>query len=160
MSIQTIPTRRSFLKVGALLAAPMAVPAAAAIGSSGAEARLAEHEDKAEIRDLHRAWLRDIAGRSADAAALIGPGAVLHRIAPDHDAEDAIMIAGDGKSASGRFACTVEIGTELAPDSTLAQMAHAQGEGFVLRTERRTIAADYVKTQTGWTMAGIALTAA
>jgi antitoxin (DNA-binding transcriptional repressor) of toxin-antitoxin stability system len=151
MNQETISTRRSFLKAGAVLATPMAVPAAAAIGG---DPQLAEHEDKSAIRVLHQDWLRDInAGRTV---ALTRTGETVRRIATDHDGNaDAIEVAADGKRASARFDCAVEIETALARETTLEQMAHAQGEGFVRRTERRTVAADYVKTRYGWTIARV-----
>jgi hypothetical protein len=150
------PTRRAVLTTGALLATPIAVPAAAAIGTGNSDKRLADHEDKAAIRALHRSWLRD----AATGADLVAPGETLRAIVPNHDGEETILIAADGRSATGRFACRVEIGTMLAPDCTLAQMAHAQGEGFVLRTESRILTADYAKTKDGWTIAALAFATA
>lgn len=151
MNPETIPTRRFFLKAGAVLAAPMNGPALAAIGG---DARVAEHEDQAAIRIVHQDWLRDINGGRAVAQTQVGE--TVRRIAEDHEGDaDMIAVASDGRSASARFACAVEIETALSRETTLEQMAHAQGEGFVRRTERRAVAADYVKTRYGWTIARV-----
>ncbi|WP_404713003.1 hypothetical protein [Sphingomonas sp. MMS24-J13] len=151
MSTETISTRRSFLKAGAVLAAPMAAPAVAAIGG---DPELAAHEDRAAIRVLHQAWLRDI--NSGRKVARTRAGETVRRITADHEgAAESIDITGDGHRAAGRFDCAVEIETALSQETTLEQMAHAQGEGFVRRTERRTVAADYVKTRYGWTIARV-----
>lgn len=151
-------SRRSFLKAGALLATPLvaAAPAPALAGKSAVgNARL---EDEAAIRALHQAWLRSInLGNWADAARMTaGPRRValeagVRSIASDPIGEpDAIALEADGRRASGRFACTVEVVTELAQDSTFAQMAHAQGGGIARATERRTLAVGYVKSADGW----------
>jgi hypothetical protein len=75
----------------------------------------------------------------------------VRNIAADHAGQpDAIEVAADGKSAVGRFHCTVDFETALAQDCTLARMAHAQGSGFVRRTERRVLNVDYVKASGAW----------
>ena len=161
----TNSTRRSFLKGSALLAAPLAaaVPAAL-VADDGLKARLAQLEDEAAIRELHQTWLRRINTRTehstgaADAAtqlfADLEPAAfdkALRGIAADHAGElDVIEVAADGKSAVGRFHCNVDFETALAQDCTLARMAHAQGGGFVRRTERRVLNVDYVKASGAW----------
>lgn len=165
MTQDSISTRRSFLKAGAVLAVPVAagVPAAAAMADDGLGARLARREDEAAIRELHRTWLRRInAGASDEAAKLFAEprqarlDAALRSIVVEQGVEpDAIEIAEDGLRAAGRFHCAVEIETEIAQDCTLAQMAHAQGEGFLRSTERRLLEADYVKTADGWTIADV-----
>ena len=164
MSTQSISTRRALLKGGAFLAAPLAVAApAAAMADDGRKARLAHLEGEAAIRDLHRHWLQRInTGAREDAALLFADpkraafDKSVCAIAPDHAGEpDAITIAADGRSAGGRFHCAVEIETAIAQESTLAQMAHAQGGGFVRHTERRVLKADYVKAAGAWAIAKI-----
>jgi hypothetical protein len=77
-------------------------------------------------------------------------------IAADHAGQpDAIKVAADGKSAAGRFPCAVEIETPIAQDCTLARMAHAQGGGFVRRTERRVLKVEYVKAGGAWAIAKV-----
>jgi len=159
-------TRRSFLKRGALLAAPLAAVAAPAaiMADDELKARLARLENEAAIRELHQTWLRRFNARKDEttgahdaAAALFAnrEGAALdpsvRGIAPDHAGEpDTIEVAADGKSATGRFHCALEIETAIPQDSTLAQMAHAQGSGFVRRTERRILKVEYVKASGAW----------
>lgn len=164
MSTDTTSTRRSFLKRGALLAAPLAAAAPAAVlADDGLKARLARLEDEAAIRKLHQAWLRLVNAEAGDAATSVlgdSEGAALGQsvrsIAADHAGEpDAIEVAPDGKSAAGRFPCAVEIETTIEQDCTLAQMAHAQGGGFVRRTERRVLKVEYVKACGAWAIAKV-----
>ncbi|MBO9576332.1 MAG: hypothetical protein J7494_11380 [Sphingobium sp.] len=165
MSEESKSTRRSFLKGGAIVAAPLAVmaaPAAAAL----ADDRLARLEDEKAIRELHALWLRHLASGDRAAAkalyanetcacALAGIGV----IAAHH--ADALDIAADGCKASASYAATVEVETLIAPDNTLAQMLHAQGEGYVRASEARTLEADYVKTPGGsWAIAKLNFTQA
>jgi hypothetical protein len=159
-------TRRSFLKGGALLAAPLAaaVPAAA-LADEGLKARLVKLEDEAAIRELHQMWLRRINTGAGDASTPMfadSDGATFDQavrsMAPDHTGEpDMIGVAANGNSAAGRFHCAVEIETRIAQDCTLASMAHAQGGGFVRRTERRVLNVEYVKASGAWSIAKVAL---
>lgn len=170
MTRDTDSTRRSFLKSGALLAAPLtaAVPAAL-VADDGLRARLARLEDEAAIRALHQAWLRRVNTRAGevtgagDAFAPLfadtegaAPDQAVRSIAADHAGEpDAIEIAADGKSAVGRFHCSVEIENAIVQDCTLARMAHAQGGGFVRRTERRALKVEYMKADGAWAIAKV-----
>ena len=170
MTRDTDSTRRSFLKGGALLAAPLAaaVPAAL-VADDGMRARLARLEDEAAIRALHQSWLRqintvadEVTGAGSAIAQLFAnaegaaPGQTVRSIAADHAGEpDAIEIAADGKSAIGRFQCAVEIENAIAQDCTLARMAHAQGGGFVRRTECRALKVEYVKADGAWAIAKV-----
>lgn len=164
MTTNTTSTRRSFLKRGALLAAPLAAAVPAAVlADDGLKARLARLEDEAAIRELHQAWLRRINTGAGDAATplVADPEGTafdqaVRSIAADHAGQpDAIEVAADGKSAAGRFPCTVEIETSIAQDCTLARMAHAQGGGFVRRTERRVLKVEYVKASGAWAIAKV-----
>lgn len=104
---------------------------------------------EAAIRDLHQAWLRQVnTGDRAEAARL--DKAVVGVAADHHGAPDQIMLAADRLSATGRYRCLVQTETELAQDCTLAQMAHAQGEGRIRSGERRVLHARYLKTPDGW----------
>jgi len=141
-------SRRAFLKTGALLAAPLAAAPAVALAADGTKARLQKLEDEAAIRDLHQNWLRKINAGERDAAL----GESVRRIATDHVEPDAIDLAADGKSATGRFHCAVDVEDALPTDTTIAQMAHAQGHGFISRTERRILKVDYAKTHGAWTI--------
>ncbi|HEX4001386.1 MAG TPA: hypothetical protein VHX36_01985 [Candidatus Acidoferrales bacterium] len=152
-------TRRSFLKGGALLAAPLAAAVPAAIiAEDGTKARLAKLENEAAIRELHQAWLRSINTGARDEVA--GDPSV-RRIAPDHAGEpDAIEVAADGKRASGRFHCAVQTETAIEQDCTLAQMARAQGGGYVRRSERRVLHVQYAKASGAWAIAKAEFSAA
>lgn len=162
MTRDTTSTRRSFLKGGALLAAPLAAALpGAVIADDGLKARLARLEDEVAIREVHQSWLRRINTGAGDPAPRLLAGSegaasdqAVRRIAPDHTGKpDAIEVAADGKRAAGRFDCTVEIETKIAPDCTLARMAHAQGGGFLRRTERRVLKVEYVKSSSVWAIA-------
>jgi hypothetical protein len=158
MTAKTIATRRSFLKGGALAAAPLAAAGAAGlIAENQHRAELARLKDEAAIRDLHQTWLRRVnTGAHAEAAQLFAdPRTGLHksvsRVTADHaGAPDAIRLASDGMSASGLYHCEVETETPRSLDCTLAQMAEAQGEGMLRSAERRLLKARYVKAANGW----------
>lgn len=161
MTAPKTSSRRNFLKQGALLAVPLATAAPAVLADDGVTSRLAKLENEAAVRKLHQTWLRRInTGAADEAKALLADpksaafDPTVRRIAADHEAEpDAIEVAPNGRSATGRFHCSVEIETPLAQDCTLAQMAHAQGTGFVRRTERRVLKVDYVKASGAWAIA-------
>lgn len=156
-------TRRSFLKGGVIIAAPLITVGApaAAMAADDTRERLARLEDEAAIRALHQGLLRRLNSSPPGAAASLfaEPSKAridesLQAVAADHAGEaDSIEIAADGKNASGRFACLVETHTMIPPTNTLAQMAHAQGEGYVSEKQRRVLTTDYVKTPNGWAIA-------
>ena len=165
MSTDTTSDRRSFLKRGALLAAPLvaAAPAVLADDARDLKARLAKLEDEAAIRGLHQDWLRRINAGDGDAAKPlfadtqdVAFDSAVRSIAADHSAEpDVIEIASDSNSASGQFYCLLEIETSIPQDCTLAQMAHEQGSGFIRRTQRGVLKVEYAKTFGAWTIAKI-----
>jgi hypothetical protein len=164
MTTDTTSTRRSFLKSGAVLAAPLAVTLPAAVmADEGLKARLARLEDQAAIRELHQKWLRRInTGAGGTTASLYANSEAsafdqaVRGIAADHSGQpDAIELAADAKSATGRFQCVAEIEAAIAQDCTLARMAHAQGGGFVRRTERRILKVEYVKASGAWAIAKV-----
>ena len=149
-------TRRSFLKGGAFLAAPIAVASAPALAlaDDALHARVKRLEDVAAIRDLHESWLRGVNSGKRDS---LVAGSV-RRILTDHaGAPDSIDVAADGRSASGCFECAVEVEAPLAENGTLAQMAHAQGNGTVRRTERAVLRVDYAKTGGVWEIRKVTL---
>jgi len=165
MARDNTSTRRSFLKGGALLAAPLAAAAPAALlAEDGLRARLARLEDEAAIRELHQIWLGRInAGAGDTVTPLFDPEGTtfdqaVRSIVADHTGQpDAIEVDPDGKGAAGRFPCAVEIEITIPQDCTLTRMAHAQGCGFVRRTERRVLKVEYVKACAEWTIAKIEL---
>jgi hypothetical protein len=155
MTKDITPTRRRFLKGGALLAAPIAIASvsAVALADDGLKARVRRLEDEAAIRELHQSWLRQV--NTGDREAL--HDSAVRRITADHaGAPDGIEIAADGRSAVGYFDCAVDVETPLAKDCTLAQMAHAQGYGTLRRTERRMLTIDYTKSSGCWKIEKVA----
>jgi hypothetical protein len=166
MGKDAVSTRRAFVKVGAVLAAPLA--AAAPVAVLAADARKTRLEDQAEIARLHQAWLRRInMGAHEDAAQLFADprrarlDEIVRSVLPDHTGEeDSVELAADGLSAKARYACAVEVESALEPDCTLAQMARAQGGGFIRRTERRMLKAEYIKADGAWAIARLELSPA
>ncbi len=126
---------------------------ALAAEASAASANSSGHDFSRAVNDATQTRLQPLRDASDAASAEI-----VRRIAPDHSAApDAIDIAPDGHSASGRFHCVVDIETSIARDSTLAQMAHAQGSGFLRRTERRVLRVIYAKSSGAWSIASAEL---
>jgi hypothetical protein len=154
MSKHSTSTRRMFLKGGALLAGPIAATSAALAlarqrPDDGLNAHVNQLEDEAAIRELHQSWLRQI--NSGGSMALID--ASVRRVTADYlGAADSIEIAADGQTATGRFDCAVDLETMLPDDSTLGQMAHAQGSGMVRTTARRMLTVKYLKIAGAWTI--------
>jgi len=166
MTSPAVPSRRSFLKGGVLLAPLVAAPAAA-LAEDGSAQRLAALESEASIRALHVQWLRRInAGEFAAAAALFAePGSATLdgswtaiRMQADGAPDGAIALSDHGRRACGRYACTVDIETVMPLDNIFAQMAHAQGGGAVRHSEHRLMTVDYLRKDGGWTIGGIAFT--
>ncbi|HEX4095887.1 MAG TPA: hypothetical protein VHX64_04115 [Caulobacteraceae bacterium] len=167
MSAHSTSSRRSFLKGGAIAAAPLAVALpVAALAAEDHRARAQRLQDEAEIRNLHQAWLRKLAtGQDASMlfadprAARLDPA--VQGLAADHSGEaDWIDVAADGLSATGRFAVTADLQTELPKTTTLGQMAHMQGGGLVRSAERRTLHAGYAKRDGSWAIETLALRSA
>lgn len=163
MSKQSTPTRRMFLKGGALLATPIAAASVTALalakdhGDSDLNARLQRLEDEAALRAVHQAWLRQI---TAGGGMVLGAGTVT-RVTADHAGiADRIDIATDGQRATGRFACVVDLEARLPDDFTLGQMAHAQGSGTVRTTARLLLTVAYAKIAGAWTIDNVASQAA
>jgi hypothetical protein len=157
MSRDAASTRRSFLGVGAIAAVPIAAAGSAmAVEHEAAKARLARLQDEAALRELHRTWLRQVNAGERDGSDI---EAAVRSLRPDLEAEaDAIEVSSDVRHASGRFHLIAELETALPRDCTLAQMAHAQGEGFIRRAERRVLEAGYLKGPDGtWAIASLEL---
>lgn len=151
--------RRSFLKTGALLAAPVAAVApAAALADDGSRTRLARLEDERAIEALHRSFLRHVNG-SGDCAALVTSSDAVEfddglRSIAEHPAhEPSFELAEDGLSAEARCACTVEVETGFTGDSTIEQMTRFQGQGSHRHSEERVLATKFVKSKHGWRIA-------
>lgn len=149
MSKNSTSSRRMFLKGGALLAAPMAAGTAGAMALAGEPLRSGSthHDDEAAIRQLHQSWLWQVNAGELPSQL---PGNV-HRIgAAPAGTAGTITIAADGRHAVGHFEHLVELQTPLSPDSTLAQMAHIQGNGKVRHTQLQRISVDYDRSGSVW----------
>lgn len=155
------PTRRTFfLGAGAALAAPVGVTAALGAygeGLSRPAALAAADGDSNAIRLLLARFTRlASAGAHAELAQLfddparaaVDPG--LRRLTADADANVALIAAG---AATAHVACTVETATPIESCGTLVEMARAQGEGFVTRSERRILRGAFVKRDGVWKIA-------
>jgi hypothetical protein len=157
------PTRRLvFGAAGAVVAAPIAAaaPAAASVGRSDIEARLALLEDMSSIRELQTALVRRLnAGRRAEVAALFAhPGKSLDAsivgLSADPLGEPAVIdIAEDRLTARARASCTVRTERPIEPRCSLVDMAREQGEGVVRRADRGELEATYVKIGGDWKIA-------
>jgi hypothetical protein len=146
-------SRRSFLKTGALAAAPLAVltPAAAFAADDGSKARLARLEDEKTIGTLHRLLMREVNGGERKVAK------GLTALADDPSHELKIVFTDDGRSASCRRACTASFRTEFTGHSTLEQMHRLQGQGMHSREESRELVAEYKKGKHGWAIERVRL---
>lgn len=156
----TATDRRSFLKSGALIAAPVAAVGmpAAALAHDDSRARLARLEDERSLEALHRKFLRQLNGgahggefvASADAVDL---GEGLRTIAEDVAHEPELVLAEDGLTASARCPCRIERESEFAGDTTVERMVRFQGQGHHRHEERRVLATEFVKDADGWRIA-------
>jgi hypothetical protein len=151
-------TRRSFFgHAGAALAAPLAATAAFAGEHDGAGyilGRLAALEDVNAIRALQRRYTRLVGtGRREKIAALFADPARApideHVRSLVLNGDDTFAIATDG-TATGRVPCIVTTATPIESCGTLVEMARLQGEGFVTRSECRTLATTFVKRDGAW----------
>ena len=169
MTAKSMTSRRSFLKSGALVAAPLAVvatPAAAAFAHDGSKARLMRIEDERAIEALNRAFLRTFNAAGAKRTGEFfasGKAPKLARgmtgLALDAAAEpERFELSEDGARASARYAVTADFAHALEGEGTLVEMARLQGNGPVRLSEARTLVADYVKRAEGWTIERLRLT--
>jgi hypothetical protein len=146
MTMSQTASRRSFLKTGALAAAPLAValPTAALAADDGSKARLARLEDEKALAALHRETLRQVNRGERELA----PGLTTLAGDPAHDLQ--IAIADDGRRATCRGACLASFRTEFAGASTIEQMHRLQGQGSHEHEEARVLITEYVKRKDGW----------
>jgi hypothetical protein len=167
MAGQTTPRRRFIRTAGVALSAPLAAAAVAQAApvteGDGLRARLARLEDLDALRALTRAWLRHLRDGDVEAAAALftdpAAGTVggltgRSRIERTSD-DDALVVAGDGRSATARIACTVATESPLEADCTLVEMAQLQGGGVVRRVETGALEAEYVRRPDGWRIARV-----
>jgi hypothetical protein len=158
--------RRSFLKSGAILAAPVAAIGlpAAALANDGTRAKLARIEDERAIETLHRSVVRRLSGGNADSLGAFAAhvegrpfGGSLRALREDHAHEPELELAADGLSATSRCRCIVELETEFTGNSTVERMARFQGQGPHRRSEQRVLATAYAKNAQGWRILSVSL---
>lgn len=145
--------RRSFLKTGAIAAAPLAIAVApaAALADDGSKAKLARLEDEKAIAALHREAVSKInRGESKLADGLAG-------LADDPAHELQITFADDGRRATCRRACKASFRTEFTGTSTIEQMHRLQGQGLHQHEESRVLVAEYVKDKDNWAVESLRL---
>jgi hypothetical protein len=158
-SAKSSTDRRSFLKTGAIVAAPLAMAApTAAFAADDSRDRLARLEDVRAVEALQRKFLRYLNGgedcgdyiASSDAVDL---GEGLRSIAEDMRHEATFELAEDGKTARARCTCRVERETAFTGDSTIEQMARFEGQGSHRHEERGVLAMEFAKGKDGWRIA-------
>ena len=163
---KTMTSRRSFLKSGAIVAAPVVAVAAPAVAlaADDSKAKLARIEDERAIEVLNRTFVRDFNGSGAQGTAKLfadGKAPMLvnaSRLALDPAADpDLLEIAADGASAHSRHAVTVESEHEIEGHGTLAQMARLQGNTAATASHRHVLIAEYVKQDDRWAIGSVRL---
>lgn len=167
MSMTSETSRRTFLRTGAIVTAPLAavgIPVAA-LAADGSKAKLARLEDERAIGELHGRLLRRInTAGAANAGDLFAGGKApkldqgLRTISPDHSSEpQPPSFSEDGRRASQQHSVTVEIARDFEEDGTLIQMARLQGNTLTPAVLSKTLVAEYVRTVSGWAVEKIAL---
>lgn len=165
MSKTTQTSRRTFLKAGALVAAPAAavgIPVAA-LAEDGSKAALARLQDERAIEGLNREFLRAFNHGGAESTArLFADGR-----APDLSAQISRLSLADeaaqfsldsnGATATASFACTVETAEDFEGSDTLVQMARLQGNAADVVTSRKQLSARYAKRADGWLLTEVAI---
>ena len=145
--------RRSFLKSGAIVAAPFSVMAPPPLSPRMTAARLGSRGSRTSkaIQALHRDLLRRVNGGEHKLAE------GLTALADDPARELQIAFAEDGRSASCRRACTARFTTDFTGHSTLEQMHRLQGQGQHSHEEARELVAEYEKGKHGWAIQRVRL---
>lgn len=167
MSKTTDTTRRSFLKAGALVAAPAAALGlpVSAMAEDGSKAALARLQDERAIEALNREFLRAFNRSGAEGTAQLFADRKAPAIARGvsklsldlAEKPKSFAIADDGASATARFDCTAEMTKELEGSETIVQMARMQGNTASVQTARKTLSASYAKSGDTWQITEIEL---
>ena len=159
MDQPTATDRRSFLKAGAVVAAPLAAVApVAALAGDGSAAKLARLEDERAIEALHRAFLRSLSsandcGEFVSRTGSLDLGDGLTALSEDLRHEPVFQLAADGRSATARCTCQVEREVAFTGDTTLERMARFQDQGSHRYRVEQVLATDFVKDKDGWKIA-------
>jgi len=167
MSKTMTTSRRSFLKSGAIVAAPVVAVATpvVAFAADNSRAKLLRLEDERAIEALGRNFVRKFNASGAKGTSTLfadGKAPKLARnashLALDPAAEAELLeIAADGASARSRYAVTVESEHALEGEGTLVQMARLQGNTATRVSEQRVLVAEYVKLEDRWAIADLRL---
>jgi hypothetical protein len=164
MSKTMTTSRRSFLKSGAIVAAPVVAVAAPAVAFAADDsgAKLARLEDERAIEALGRDFIRHFNASGAEGTAgLFADGqapklANASRLALDTASEpEQLEIAADGASARLRHAVTVESEHALEGHGTLVEMARLQGNTSARTSEQRMLIAEFVKHGDRWAIGNV-----
>lgn len=156
-------TRRQALKLGALVAAPVASLApAAALASDGTAERLARMEDERAITELVKDFVRRFNGSGECGEFVASAGAI--RIAPQvrairedtaHDPQ--VVFDETGRSAHWQSRTVVELLTDFEGDTTMEKMARFQRQGSAATQTRKRLEANLARTPRGWTITRLTL---
>lgn len=154
-------SRRRFLKRGAILAAPvaaMAAPAAALAGDRN-KAQLARLKDERALQELQHGVLRQTrqAGRGKIARTIEGATENVAVIQPDPDAISALEFSEDGRRATARHICQVELAEDFAGSSSIEHMAQMQGNVLASRAENRMLETFFARHADGWLVRNVKL---
>lgn len=169
MTGKSMTSRRSFLKSGAVVAAPVAIIATPALAAGMEEdalrSRLARMEDSRAIETLNRRFVhhfnaadrRGLAGLFADGRAPeLGQG-IAGLVVEEGAQAPEILLTADGNRASATYACRAEVEQALEGSDTLMQMARLQGNSAHRMHQPGQLKADYVRRPEGWVIERIQL---
>ncbi len=155
--------RRSFVKLGALAATPVAALApAAAVAADDSAQRLARMEDERAIAGLVTGFVRRFNGDGDCSEFVASSGAILIdpqvcAITEDRSHDPQLTFAEDGRNAAWQSHAEVEMLTHFEGDSTLEKMARFQGHGSASSRASRKIEAEFARSGDGWTITRLAL---
>lgn len=155
--------RRSFVKLGALAATPVAALApVAAMAADDSAARLARMQDERAIEGVVTDFLRRFSGEGDFSEFIAGADAVcidatVRRIAEDRSSDPRLRFADDGRTATWQSCVEVEMLTHFEGDTTLEKISRFQGQGSATSRASRNLEAHFTRTSGGWKIIRLAL---
>lgn len=155
--------RRSFVKLGALAAAPVvALAPAAAMAGGDSAARLARMEDERAIAALVKRFVRRFNGSGDCGEFVANTDAIridpqVRAIREDASRDPQLAFAEDGRSASWKSRTQIELLTQFEGQSTIEKMARFQGQGSAASHASRRLEAQLTRTHDGWTISHVTL---
>lgn len=166
MHTKNLTDRRSFLKSGAVVAAPLAIIAPAAVmADDGSRAKLARLEDERAIAALTRDFLRQFTGDAAaqcralladNCAISLTPG--VQRISAITAIEDVLLLDDSGTSASASLSCTAHEAHLFEGDTTIERILRWQGDGIHHTQQERALDLAFSKGRGGWKIVQLQMT--